>query len=276
MSHMEHRTGKYRIICNQDIRKMPFWLDMAGVDCCSPAYRLSRGPSPISVVGYTLRGAGIITQNGQTVIARPGDLFIVQLGGTHEYHPDREWEFCWVNLQGNFWKEICLQYGLDQQILYPHCELGQEFYHLILEATHDHNSLNEVQYRLQRFLMGLCLSLYQAQNYPAENTLAAQIKAEFEKYSQTACHQEELCRKMGISPRHAQRVFKAAYGQSLHQYVAEQKIFHAKELLLNTNQSIQQIADHTGFENEKYFSTFFRTKEGLTPSQYRKLHNFPK
>ena len=64
--------------------------------------------------------------------------------------------------------------------------------------------------------------------------------------------------------------FKKETGQSIHQYIKKARINRAKMLLLSTNQSIQQIADHLAFATPNYFIRCFREEEGVTPAQFRK------
>ncbi|MEG1380078.1 MAG: helix-turn-helix domain-containing protein, partial [Bacteroidales bacterium] len=52
------------------------------------------------------------------------------------------------------------------------------------------------------------------------------------------------------------------------------KHIKAKELLINSSLSISEIAYKLGFENISQFSTFFKSKEGATPSDFRKISTF--
>lgn len=269
MSHMDARSGKYRYVGAERGRNAPFYVEMIGVDCCAREYRIRRNHSRISVVGYTLRGRGSITQNQETVVVQKGDLFIVQPDETHEYYPLVDWEFCWVNVAGDFWKQLLIRYGLGSQICYPCCALGEEFHQLVLASAQDEAPVAEIQQQVQEFLLRLTLHLHRRNAAQEADTVAVQIRTAFERCSCREHSQEEICRNLGLSVRHAQRVFKQNYGQTLHQFVLQQRLITAEALLLHTNRSVRQIAESTGFSNEKHFSTAFRKHEGLSPSQYR-------
>ena len=45
-----------------------------------------------------------------------------------------------------------------------------------------------------------------------------------------------------------------------------------KNNLLNTNDSINEIAYKFGFEYPQYFSKLFKSKTGMTAHEYRKLN----
>jgi AraC-like DNA-binding protein len=56
--------------------------------------------------------------------------------------------------------------------------------------------------------------------------------------------------------------------EHIHQYVIEE----AKNILLNSNQSVSEIAFHLGFEYPQYFSRLFKQKTGKTPLEFRNLN----
>ena len=273
VSHLDARSGKYRYLENDLCRGMPFFIQMAGFDRCQPQYRLERKNSPLSVIGLTLSGSGIIHQYGQQVRAVPGSLFIVTIGDSHEYYPENDWEFCWINLAGGHWRELMVLYGLHGQTLFPQFALGEEFVALIRRITEKEAAPDDWQLEMQTFLYRTLLHLYRTQCTEPPRTLAAQVRSEFEHCADIGLTQAEICRRIGITPRHAQRLFRQSYGIIIHQYLAQKKLQKAQALLIGTDHSIAQIAAETGFENEKYFSTFFRRQTGVTPSQYRGGHS---
>ena len=65
------------------------------------------------------------------------------------------------------------------------------------------------------------------------------------------------------------RMFKEYTGVSPAQYQLQQKLLKAKELLTSSSMNISEIAYSLKFENAGQFSTFFKKKEGVTPSGFR-------
>lgn len=272
VSHMDARSGKYRYLESDLCRGMPFFVQMAGFDRCQPQYRLDRPHSSISVIGLTLSGSGVVCQNGQHARAVPGSLFIVTAGDSHEYYPETEWEFCWLNLYGGYWRELMALYGLQGEFFFPDFALGKEFIALVRRITEEEIAPDDWQLEMQAFLFRALLHLYRTRRCENRQTLAAQIRSAFESCAADGLTQAELCRRIGVTPRHAQRVFRQTYGTSIHCFVLEEKLRKARALLLGTDGSIAQIAAESGFENEKYFSTAFRQQTGMTPTQYRTKH----
>ncbi|WP_296899158.1 helix-turn-helix domain-containing protein [Thiohalocapsa sp.] len=54
------------------------------------------------------------------------------------------------------------------------------------------------------------------------------------------------------------------------EYLREQRLVRAQELLDTTNQQIQQIAEAIGFKRASDFGTAFKHRFGVTPRDYRK------
>lgn len=64
--------------------------------------------------------------------------------------------------------------------------------------------------------------------------------------------------------------FKKYMDCSLIDYLLFLRIMKAKEYLLNTKKSIEEIAELCGFSSANYFGLIFKQKEHLSPMQYRK------
>ena len=82
--------------------------------------------------------------------------------------------------------------------------------------------------------------------------------------------QEDIAKSLGLGYSWYRRMFKEYTGVSPAQYHLQQKIMKAKELLTTTDKNISEIAYSLNFENVCQFSTFFKKKEGITPSEFRK------
>ena len=80
-----------------------------------------------------------------------------------------------------------------------------------------------------------------------------------------------LANAAGLSEYHFLRMFKQSTGYTPHQYVINQRIERARELLKKTDMSVTEIAYLLGFSNPAHFTHHFRRKTGFTPSEARKI-----
>ena len=81
---------------------------------------------------------------------------------------------------------------------------------------------------------------------------------------------EYLCREIGMSNTQLFRKMKALTDQSAGELIQGIRIQKAKDLLLDTNLTISEIAYETGFSDPAYFSRLFMKVEGVNPSTFRK------
>lgn len=79
----------------------------------------------------------------------------------------------------------------------------------------------------------------------------------------------EIAQLCGISVRQLVRAFKAATGQTVHQYFAVRQMDHARSLLAETELPLKAIAVELGFRQPASFTAAFVRACGETPSAYR-------
>jgi AraC-like DNA-binding protein len=74
------------------------------------------------------------------------------------------------------------------------------------------------------------------------------------------------------NPTYLSRIFKETTGIGLSAYINQVRITKAKQLLLDTNDLIIDIAVACGFNYIPHFNFTFKELEGMTPTQFRKAH----
>lgn len=89
-----------------------------------------------------------------------------------------------------------------------------------------------------------------------------------------AHYMEELSLKtvaeyLGLSPNYFSRLFSKATDMTFIDYVIEQRIEKAKELLRDSSMKVGEIAERIGYDNPHYFSRIFRKVTGYSPSEFK-------
>jgi DNA-binding response OmpR family regulator len=78
---------------------------------------------------------------------------------------------------------------------------------------------------------------------------------------------EDFAKRMFISRVQLHRKLKALTAQNATDFIRDYRLDRAMELLKNKQGNVTQVAGMVGFGNEKYFSTVFKEKFGISPSQ---------
>lgn len=81
---------------------------------------------------------------------------------------------------------------------------------------------------------------------------------------------QAMAAEVDISPLYLARAFKAAIGQSPHQYVLTRRIERAKELLRNTDLHVVDVALSSGFSSQSHLAHWFIRQVGVSPALYRR------
>jgi signal transduction histidine kinase/DNA-binding response OmpR family regulator len=78
-----------------------------------------------------------------------------------------------------------------------------------------------------------------------------------------------ICKSMGISRVQLYKKVKALLNINVNDYILSTRLQKAKYLLKNESLTIGEIASRTGFTSPAYFSTVFKSKEGMSPKEFR-------
>ncbi len=74
------------------------------------------------------------------------------------------------------------------------------------------------------------------------------------------------------SRRTLERRFREVLGRTIHDEIRRAHVEQAKQLLVETRESLKVVATRAGFSDPAQFSRVFRSCAGLTPQSYRRLH----
>jgi AraC-like DNA-binding protein len=83
---------------------------------------------------------------------------------------------------------------------------------------------------------------------------------------------KELSTVLGYSEKYASEIFRKYMGVSFSEYIKQQHLAKATQLLNMQHLTIAQIAESVGFSDAFAFSHFFKRAIGCSPSEFRKQH----
>ena len=79
----------------------------------------------------------------------------------------------------------------------------------------------------------------------------------------------DLAGQLGVCVRQVDRLMRKYYNISFKEKLLETRVDIAKDMLINTQETIGHIAEKVGYSLSSNFSCIFKKKVGITPEEFR-------
>ncbi len=100
------------------------------------------------------------------------------------------------------------------------------------------------------------------------------LKQAIEKDFKTKHSASDYANALNISAKALAKITKSYFNKTLTDLISERIIIEAKRELYLTNKAIKEIAYELGYEDEYYFSRFFKNNADISPQMYRETVGF--
>lgn len=222
-----------------------------------------------------LSGLGTLTYQGRKQAVKKGDCAFIDCRKpyAHESSNSDPWRLAWVHFNGvdagHFYESYTEQghdFFFHPVSILPFVETISELY----EISRDRNFMNELY--AHRRLTELITEIYSSQE-PKSDTVSEklrQIREYITLHYAEKITLDSLSELFYISKYHMSRAYHQAYGTTIVSDITVKRISRAKSGLRFTSDSIERIAEESGFQESAYFIRVFKKTEGMTPLQYRK------
>lgn len=126
-------------------------------------------------------------------------------------------------------------------------------------------------------------SRLKAQQQPEAKKATANIKEPFilqnlkdaiETHFRTKHSASNYADLLNITPKALAKITKSHFNKTLTDLISERIIIEAKRELYLTNKPVKEIASELGYEDEHYFSRFFKNNSNVSPQLYRDTVGF--
>lgn len=111
------------------------------------------------------------------------------------------------------------------------------------------------------------------------NDLLEQFNQQLEQYFDSGLLQEkgipsieQIAKQLSVSQRYLSDTLKKETGKTSTEHLQLYLIDEAKNILLNPEKTVSEVAYELGFEYPPYFSRLFKKKEGMSPTAYREKY----
>jgi AraC-like DNA-binding protein len=232
--------------------------------------------------GYYLvfisKGQGVFeSTHTQPQKIKAGTCFFLFPGVWHRYKPDKNsgWEEYWVGFRGRYSEDLMskgfflpekpiVAVGFNKSLL----SLFNKLIETIIECK---TGYHQVAAGITLQILGLIHGISTSEEQITDPTHKLISKAQFilQNSLEDPVQMELLAKDLAMSYSKFRKAFKEITGESPNQYHLNLRLQKAKELLINTSLSINEIAMETGFDSLFYFSKLFKKKTGKSPKSFR-------
>ena len=241
---------------------------------------------------FAVRGHGLHRcEDHEPVPVERGCIMVIPQGGHHAY-PKTSSDFSILNLMFDVTRlppvllELYTHPAYKQIFLRSASSYGKKDYPMIRLSDKVFSELEALLrpladagmekgnhcYKLGLFmavLSRLCAVWKIRPEEPVQALDIPRLTSYLEQNFQREVYLEELEQMSSMSRSTLQRHFRAALGVPPMIYLRNLRLRHAAELLVNTEFSLKEIADRSGFFRMPYFFKAFRDCYGVTPQEYR-------
>jgi transcriptional regulator, araC family len=266
---------------------------------CEADYSVTLAPmihadrtAPFHVAIYLLQGSMEIIEDGIPYRIMPDQVFFLKSGihhwGNRSFEIGSSWYYAhfYCDAPSSCMEELPRGIYYDERVSLKPSEKDRYFITLpklinceektqikrnfekMIEA-HIHGNIPQTSIRLWQIFLECAQN---AQDDKVSNGYVEQIQNYVRQHyidGFTSVQIQEAC---GLSYKYAGTLFKEVTGQTIKEYQCTLRLRKAEQLLKETNKSIAEIAQLTGFSDVFYFSKIFHRKKGCPPGEYRKTY----
>lgn len=225
----------------------------------------------------------------QDFIAEPHQIYYMAPGQIHTWDFEDEMDGYIVNFDENFFttflqnSQFLKKIGLFSQItkqptqvLKADCciEIVELFSRLFQEYQRKSPFREDM---LRSILMDLLIRLARTQKEFLNDTISTQhftvlhtFEALIEQHFIEKRLPKDYAKLLFITPNYLNAICNAALGKAAGEVIRERVLLEAKRLIVNSDQTISEISYQLNFEDNAYFSRFFKKYVTVSPEEFRK------
>jgi AraC-like DNA-binding protein len=227
---------------------------------------------------YISRGKGVFGCDGKTYTVEPGSMLLLLPGIKHFYKPDFDtgWSEHWVGFNGGYFTRLVEEGILSRKQVFYTPGLRDSIlntFNQIIEEVRAQRPL--FQLKACSGVISLISEMLASERRKEQPNFYQKIvekaKCLMESNVYGAINVSNIAGQIGVSTYRLNEIFKTYTAMTPYQYFIHTKIHKAKNILGQENTPIKEAAFKLGFEDQYYFSRLFRSKTGMSPSEWKKI-----
>ena len=233
----------------------------------------------IEILCFT-KGSATVTSNELRIEVTAGDITVINPNCLHDIFAHEETHFYCIIVDRSF----CLANHFDTNLITFSPKVNDsEIYSLICDIADEYAekdrpyAVQTIRADILKTMSLLCRRYSEAIAKPQTDThLLSAIKLAI-GFISNECYRDIsldlIAERSGLSKYYLAREFHRITGYTIVNYVNVARCEKAKQLLSESDTSIENVARSCGFPNASYFTKIFKKHIGILPSEYREKFN---
>ena len=256
---------------------VPFAIKSIGITYKDSNYHIHRelDKSHIHVIECVLSGRGVVNTPDGTFYPAAGDSYFLRADEVHDFYsdPTDPMEKLWVTVIGTLPPAMLDSYGLNKSMLLPGIDTShyiEQMIRIVKDSEEDIEAMNAqccvVFHRLCQFIHTNLRSDQEKAAIPAN---IVRLKNYIDFHLDEPLTIEKCASITYLSPSQTTRKFRKYYAMAPYEYLNSRRMQWAQELLRTSSHTVHDIAKQLGFQDQSYFSKYFKLKCGKSPTEFR-------
>ena len=240
---------------------------------------------------YILSGTGKEWIDGKEYPVSDGSLMFINYGQTHAFCADREMVYYNILLEPEAVSEKIINADNAFAILSLtafsdfsladtsnpfvsfSCAEREKLDYVLCEMYREYQSSDSGRATVLKSYLSILLAYIFRKMLPGGDRADA-APSEMLRYIETHFNENltlsALAKKCFYSPKYFSRVFKERYGITVSEYIQKKRMEKGRELLENTDRTVEEISCMVGYCDATHFYKYFKRFYGITPKEHRK------
>ncbi len=257
---------------------------MCGMESCAPDKRSEARRRPGYHLYVVLSGEGEISLEGEKTCLHGGQMFLVRPDELFESRADSHnpWTVCWMSFDGHSAPSYMETAGFEAGVSVMDCFLPTESFSGLCDQvlTHPELTLAGSVYRtgvMSQFI-ALAMESCERQEQSRMANSPMDLKGNYIDHAVIFMQNHyariqvvDISNYLKINRSYFSVLFTEKMGISPGSYLFRIRMRKGTEMLVNSDGSLQHIAEYVGYENAMAFSKAFKRCYGISPKIYRRL-----
>lgn len=208
-----------------------------------------------------------------------GDVVLFKIGSSHEFYTTSEIEVLKILIKSDYMPEIYREHSAEFElasIIHLPSNEVRRFENILFMIEDEFKMQNEFFLEVITGYLGVLFALLIRINRMSKSEDRKASVIDFKliltyiENNLNTVTPNSVAVYSGYNFPYFSKMFKKHVGTNLSEYINSKKLEAAQKLLLESNETLENIAYKVGFNHKSYFHRLFKKYYGVTPDEYRK------